>query len=140
MPGLLYRAHLGWLLGDRFLYIVHRGRKTGKLRRTVVEVVRFAEVGPEATVVAGWGPETHWYRNLEVAGAAEVTVGRRRWRQPGQRFLDQRQRVELLTGYVREHPRAARELGRIFGFAELDEAAVAALAERTRAVAFRPSA
>ncbi len=31
-PILLYHAHLGWLLGDRFLRLTQRGRTSGRLR------------------------------------------------------------------------------------------------------------
>ncbi|HEY7255410.1 MAG TPA: nitroreductase family deazaflavin-dependent oxidoreductase [Solirubrobacterales bacterium] len=137
-PGWLYRLHLGWVLGDRFLYFSHRGRRTGRTRHTIVEVVRFDRGEPEATVVAGWGPGTQWYRNLEAAPAEEVVIGRRRWPHPGHRFLDEPERGALLRSYADEHPRAARGLGRAFGVPELDDRAIARLAERTRAVAFRP--
>jgi len=138
-PIWLYRFHLGWLLGNRFLCIAHRGRKSGKLHRTVVEVVRFGREAPEVSVVAGWGPSTQWYRNLEAASPEEVIVGRRHWRDPQQRFLDEPERVELLASYASEHPTAARELGRAFGVADLGEEGIAGLASRTRAVAFKPS-
>jgi hypothetical protein len=36
MPIYLYRLNLGWLLGHRFLLLVHRGRKCGLLRETVL--------------------------------------------------------------------------------------------------------
>jgi deazaflavin-dependent oxidoreductase (nitroreductase family) len=139
-PGWLYRARLGWLLGDRFLFFSHRGRRTGRIRHTVVEVVRLDRATPEATVVAGWGPTTQWYRNLEAAPAEEVVIGRRRWPHPGHRMLDEPERGALLRSYAAEHPRAARSLGRAFGVSSLDDTTIPRLAERTRAVAFRPSA
>jgi deazaflavin-dependent oxidoreductase (nitroreductase family) len=138
-PVWLYRAHLGWLLGNRFLYIAHRGRRTGRCRHTVVEVVRLDRAVPEAAVIAAWGPTTQWYRNLEAAPAQEVRIGRRRWPGPRHRFLDQPQREALLRSYAIEHPRAARGLGRAFGVSDLDAAEISRLAGRTRAVAFRPS-
>ncbi len=136
-PTLLYRARLGLLLGDRFLCIVHRGRVSGRVRRTVVEVVGFDREAEEALVVAGWGPGTQWYRNLEAAPAIEVDVGRRRWREPEQRFLDEAERVVALRRYVGEHPRAAKEIARALGAAGTDEDSIAGMASRTRAVAFR---
>jgi deazaflavin-dependent oxidoreductase (nitroreductase family) len=131
------------LLGDRFLYFSHRGRRTGRTRHTVVEVARFDREMSEATVIAGWGPATRWYRNLEAAPALEVAVGRRRWSNPGQRFLCEVEREAVLRSYVlrsysEEHPRAARELGRAFGARRLDASELARIAARTRAVAFRP--
>jgi len=35
LPIYLYRLNLGWLLGHRFLMLVHRGRRSGLLRETV---------------------------------------------------------------------------------------------------------
>lgn len=39
LPVWLYRARLGVLLGTRFVLINHVGRKTGRWRQVVVEVV-----------------------------------------------------------------------------------------------------
>jgi hypothetical protein len=39
LPITLYRAHLGWLLGHRFLLLTHRWRTSGKIYQTVLEVV-----------------------------------------------------------------------------------------------------
>jgi hypothetical protein len=47
LPILLYRLHLGWLLGHRFLLLTHVGRKSGLQRRTVLEVVRILLANPE---------------------------------------------------------------------------------------------
>ncbi len=41
LPIYLYRLNLGWLLGHRGLLLIHRGRKSGLLRETVLEVVRY---------------------------------------------------------------------------------------------------
>ncbi len=139
-PAWLYRARLGWLLGNRFLCISHTGRSTGRDRHAVVEVVRFDTAASEATVIAGWGPRTQWYRNLESAPAEEVTIGRRRWPRPRQRFLDEAEREAVLHSYAEDHPLAARELGRAFGVAGLDDRQISRLARRTRAVAFCPTA
>ena len=137
-PAWLYRLHLGWLLGSRFLCVSHRGRVSGRLRRTVLETVRFRRHDPEVVAVAAWGEEAQWYRNLRSEPAIEVRVGRRRWRRPEQRFLSEPERRGVLREYVAAHPLAARELGRVLGFPELGSGDVEATAQRTRAVAFVP--
>ena len=40
LPIWLYRLHLGWLFGNRFLLLTHIGRKSGLPRQTVIEVVK----------------------------------------------------------------------------------------------------
>jgi deazaflavin-dependent oxidoreductase (nitroreductase family) len=66
------------LLGHRLRYLIHRGRKTGKHRETILEVVGYDPHTPEVFVVAGWGERGDWYRNLVAAPAIEVRVGRHR--------------------------------------------------------------
>jgi hypothetical protein len=41
LPIYLYRLDLGWLLGHRFLMLVHQGRRSGLLRETVLEVILY---------------------------------------------------------------------------------------------------
>ncbi|HEU5434459.1 MAG TPA: hypothetical protein VFU81_22495, partial [Thermomicrobiales bacterium] len=40
-PIWLYRLHLGRLLGHHALVLTHRGRKSGKARQAILEVVRY---------------------------------------------------------------------------------------------------
>ena len=66
-PIWLYRANLGWLTGRRLLYVAHRGRRTGARREVVAETVRYDPSVPEAVVVAAWGKNPDWLRNLRAA-------------------------------------------------------------------------
>lgn len=36
-PIWLFRMHLGWLLGDRFMLLTHTGRKSGQPRQTILK-------------------------------------------------------------------------------------------------------
>lgn len=58
-PALLYDVGLGWVCGRRFLLLTHRGRRTGRIHRTVLEVVSYDAERGEATVVSAWGREHH---------------------------------------------------------------------------------
>lgn len=79
LPRHLYRLGLGPLLGGRFLLLAHTGRRTGRRRSTVLEVVHRDPVGPVLVVVSGFGARADWLRNLDAGGPAEVTVGRARF-------------------------------------------------------------
>ncbi len=46
-PPLLYRLHLGWLLGHHWLLLTHQGRKTGRLRQTALDIFHFDPVTKE---------------------------------------------------------------------------------------------
>lgn len=53
LPLYLNRHDLGWMLGHRFLLLVHRGRKTGRARQTVLEVVLYDPDTQESVVMSG---------------------------------------------------------------------------------------
>ena len=54
LPAILYRWRCGWLLGRRFLLLIHVGRRTGKLRRTVLEVIEYRRDLVEALVISAF--------------------------------------------------------------------------------------
>jgi deazaflavin-dependent oxidoreductase (nitroreductase family) len=110
LPDRLYRHGLGWLLGRRFLRLVHVGRRTGRRHATVLEVVRHDPQVPEFLVVSGFGPGADWLRNLEANGTAELTVGRRTF--PAEhRRLDVAEAIDVFADYERRN-RAIRPVVR----------------------------
>lgn len=115
-PIWLYRARLGWLAGHRLLYLAHRGRRTGTRREVVVETVRYDPAIPEVTVIAAWGGNPDWYRNLQDAPAIEVRLGTHHWPNPTHRFLDATEIHQTLLDYQRRHPHAWKRLAPLLGF------------------------
>jgi deazaflavin-dependent oxidoreductase (nitroreductase family) len=111
-PVYLYRARLGFLFGRRFLMIEHRGRRTGRHHRTVVEVA--GRRSGEWVCASGTGPRSDWYRNLRAGGLLAVWVGsRKHW--ASVRFLDAREAAGVMGDYEHEHPRTAARLYGIMG-------------------------
>jgi deazaflavin-dependent oxidoreductase (nitroreductase family) len=100
LPRYLYRAHLGFLLGHRFLVLVHEGRPTGRRHETPLEVVRYDRSRQEATVVAAWGRRTQWFHNVEAGLARELWIGRARY-VPDVRRLDVAEAAVVLDRYER---------------------------------------
>lgn len=82
----VYALHLGWLFDHKFLLLTHRGRKTGLIRRSVIAVMLYDRRKQESMVLAGYGKDSDWYRNLQAHPALEIQTGFRRYR-PTQRFL-----------------------------------------------------
>jgi deazaflavin-dependent oxidoreductase (nitroreductase family) len=76
----LYRCECGWLLGHRFLLLIHVARCTGLRRYTVLEVVEYRKEGPEAVVISAFGPDADWLHNIGATPGAEVIIGS--WRFP----------------------------------------------------------
>jgi deazaflavin-dependent oxidoreductase (nitroreductase family) len=115
LPIYLYRLNLGWLLGYRALLLIHQGRKSGLLRETVLEVIRYDPATKESVVLSGWGEKADWYRNIEATPALEVRTGGER-SVPEQRFLTPEENHAVLADYRRRHPLAFRIFARVFGY------------------------
>ncbi|MDQ2903510.1 MAG: nitroreductase family deazaflavin-dependent oxidoreductase [Ktedonobacteraceae bacterium] len=138
LPRYLYRWHLGWLLGRRFLMITHLGRKSGRRRQTVLEVVSYDPATQECLVIAGYGVHSDWYRNIQVHPAIEVQIGCQRYT-PQQRLFSSEETMHLLEEYQRHHPRAFREIIRFMGYAyDGTPEALHAISEILRGVALHP--
>jgi deazaflavin-dependent oxidoreductase (nitroreductase family) len=138
LPRYLYRWHLGWLLGYRCLMITHRGRKTGRLRQTVLEVVHYDPSTQECIVMSGYGTQSDWYRNIQVHPAVEVQVGRQSYL-PQQRMLEAQETRARLEAYQQDHPLLFRELMYLVGYAsDATPEGLRALSQVLRGVAWRP--
>jgi hypothetical protein len=121
LPIALYRLGLGSLLGTRFLLLIHTGRKTGRERKTVLEVVRYDAEKPLFIVAAGF------------------QCGRRRWEMAAE-FLSPERAGEELVDYGRRHPAALRELAGVMGYrVGKDEADIRAFGRLLSMVELRPA-
>jgi deazaflavin-dependent oxidoreductase (nitroreductase family) len=114
-PIMLYRIGLGWLLGSRFLELSHRGRKSGLLRHTVLEVVRYDQETGIYMIAAGFGRQSDWYKNLLANPQVEVRSGGKHLRASAVLLPPQEAGAEMVR-YAHDHPIAFRELGRIMGY------------------------
>ncbi len=74
-PVLLYRLRLGWIFGKRALLLEHTGRVSGRLRRSVLEVIRADPAQQIYVVVSGFGAQSDWYRNLLAQPAVQIMIG-----------------------------------------------------------------
>jgi deazaflavin-dependent oxidoreductase (nitroreductase family) len=109
MPVYLYRAKLGWLLGDRFLSLTTVGRKSGQPHQIVLEVVLHDKLSGTYYIASGWGEKADWFRNIQANPKVTVVVGSRRFEAQAVRVAPQETEHILLT-YAKQHPYAARYL------------------------------
>jgi hypothetical protein len=75
----LYGWGLGGLTGHRFLQLTHRGRRSKRLYRTVLEVIAFEPLTCESVVLSAWGERADWYRNIRATPAAEIRTACERY-------------------------------------------------------------
>jgi deazaflavin-dependent oxidoreductase (nitroreductase family) len=140
-PITLYRVGLGRLLGQRFILLHHIGRKTGRERRTVLQVVERER--DTYYVTAGFGTESDWFKNLQHTPEARIEVGARKLRVAAHP-LDLEEGAALMRRYARAHPSAARMLAKSMGYevdgseadyAELPKLGLSFVALRTKQAA-----
>ncbi len=134
LPIALYRVKLGWLLDSRFLLLRHRGRRSGAIRSTVLEVIhRDRDVGTYY-VAAAWGKRAQWYRNILADPHVSVTVGRTNFGGVAIALAPE-EGWRVLYEYRRKHGLAMKGLQRLFGYRAFDD-----LAAATPVVEIRPAA
>jgi deazaflavin-dependent oxidoreductase (nitroreductase family) len=103
----VYRIGLGWILGKRFLALTHRGRKSGRVHETILEVLLFDPGTKESVVASAYGSIADWYRNLQAESALRVRTGRLDYI-PEQRLLSSEEAREAAAEFCRRHPWEAR--------------------------------
>ncbi len=139
LPIFLYHAHLGWLLGSRFLLLTHCGRRSGLDRQTVVEVVLYDPASGTYFIASGWGEKSDWLRNVQKTPEVIVQIGRQEFAATAERLtLHAAQRV--LFAYGQEHPMAFRTLAKVMTgwWLEGTEEDCGKLAQAVPVVALRP--
>ncbi len=114
LPVFLYRLRLGWLLGKRFMQITHVGRHSGKVRRTILAVLRFDEKTHEIYAVSAW-KGSDWYYNIQASPALQVETGFVRY-VPVQRTLSPEEITATFVEYCKQHPIFSRMICRIPGW------------------------
>ena len=137
LPLLLYRLHLGWLLGKRFMQLTHVGRRSGKVRKTILAVLRFDEQTKEIYAVSAW-KGSDWYYNIQASPALEVRTGFVHYA-PAQRTLSPEEITETFLEYCKQHPIFSRMVCRIPGWKwDSTYEEFLELARTVHGVAFRP--
>ena len=113
LPIWFYRFKLGWMLGDRFLMLVHTGRKSGLPRQTVIEVVKHDKAANTYYVVSGWGEKADWYQNIRKTPQVTVHVRGRKFQSEAE-FIPVEKAIEIVNDYAQKHPVAFNELSGLF--------------------------
>jgi deazaflavin-dependent oxidoreductase (nitroreductase family) len=114
-PIHLYRLRMGWLFGGRLLLLNHTGRKSGKRRQVVIEVVEHDRTDGSYVVCSGFGPKAAWYQNLLAGPETGIQVGLRLIPVTAHP-LGEQEGGHVMAGYALRHPKAARKLVRFMGF------------------------
>lgn len=139
LPIQLYRMRLGRLLGGRVLLLTHTGRRSGKRRHMVVEVVTRTPDGGYI-VASGFGTAADWYRNVLHTPQVTIQVGDRVLRATAEP-IPVAEAEDVMAHYGSRHPLTAKLLCRyLMGLAvDGSEADFRAVGRHLPFVRFTPS-
>jgi deazaflavin-dependent oxidoreductase (nitroreductase family) len=123
MPSVLDRKGTRWMLQALspapVIVLVHRGRKSGRLYKTPLEILLDDPERGELVISPMWGRNSDWYRNVVAGGLVEVHV-RGEERKVEWRELDEAERRTAINAYRGAHPfysrLTLRMLVRVNGF------------------------
>lgn len=118
-PKWLYRARLGFVFGSRFLLLEHKGRTSGKVFQTPLEVAHYEPERDEYIVTSGTGTKADWYRNIQADPTVAIWIGNHRY-PAAARFLAAEQAVEVMKIYEEKHPKTAAKLEAMMGVSHDD--------------------
>jgi deazaflavin-dependent oxidoreductase (nitroreductase family) len=117
-PSVLDRKGTRWMLQALspapVVVLVHRGRKSGRLYRTPLEILVDDPERGELVISPMWGRGSDWYRNVIAGGLVEVHV-RGEERQVAWRELDEVERRVAIKAYRDAHPFYSRVILRMLG-------------------------
>jgi deazaflavin-dependent oxidoreductase (nitroreductase family) len=137
-PIWLYRARLGWLLGQRFVLLTHIGRKSGLTRQTVLEIVRYDPTSGNCIVASGWGMKSDWVQNILADSKVTIQLGSKSSMAVAER-LSPDVSAETLLDYSRRNPRAMRTLAGFMGYPiDGSEESILALGRNLPMFIFKP--
>jgi deazaflavin-dependent oxidoreductase (nitroreductase family) len=115
LPIWFYKMHLGWLLGNRFLLLTHIGRKSGKSRQTVLEVVRYDPLSKTFIIASGFGKRSDWLLNITANPSVKIQSGRISFSTEAKPLSPEEAGQEMFI-YNQNHPAALKELARFMGY------------------------
>jgi deazaflavin-dependent oxidoreductase (nitroreductase family) len=106
----------GWerLIGAQWMLITTLGRKSGKPRETMVDVMDYDSATDTYYIEAAYGSRAGWVRNIEVHPRFEAQVGRRKFR-ARLSALSSENAGELMVKFYRAKPAYTRSVMAMVG-------------------------
>ena len=122
-PLLLHKMGFGgWekLIGAEWMRITTTGRKTGKRREAMVDVMDYDKVNDTYYIEAAYGSRADWYKNIKSNPVFEAQVGRRKFKARAEE-LTEKDTGEMLVQFFRRKPAYTRSVMAMVGMKFKDE-------------------
>lgn len=139
-PLLLHRMGLGgWerFIGAEWMWLATAGRKTGKRRETLVDVMEYDKAADAYYIEAAYGSRADWYRNIKKTPIFEAQVGRRKFKATANE-LDGTDTGEMLVRFFRRKPAYTRSVMAMVGMTFKDEDELREMGKHLTLLAVKP--
>jgi len=140
VPVLLHKMGLGgWerLIGAQWMLITTTGRKTGKRRDAMVDVMDYDAVTDTYYIEAAYGANADWYKNIQSNPVFEAQVGRRKFRARAGELTTEGAGT-MLVKFYRERPAYTKSVMAMAGMKFKDENELRALGQKLTLLAVKP--
>lgn len=106
----------GWerLIGAQWMLITTTGRKTGKRREAMVDVMDYNKATDIYYIEAAYGARADWYRNIKSNPIFHAQVGRRKFKARAEE-LSNEETGEMLVQFYRRKPAYTRSVMAMVG-------------------------
>lgn len=141
MPLYLHKLGFVWWIekftGAQWMLITTIGRKTGKPRQVMVDVMKYNKETDTYYVDAAYGTRADWVRNIKANPIFHAQVGRRKFEARAYE-LTVEEGEEMLVAFYRRVPRYARAVMSLGGLKVRDEAELRQMARKLMLLAIKP--
>ncbi|MFN8382440.1 MAG: nitroreductase family deazaflavin-dependent oxidoreductase [Anaerolineales bacterium] len=129
----------GWerLIGAQWMLITTVGRKTGKPRQTMVDVMDYDKATDTYYIEAAYGERADWYKNIQSNPIFEGQVGRRKFKAKAG-ALSSEGSGDLLVQFYRQKPAYTRSVMAMAGMKFEDEDELRELGKNLMLLAVKP--
>lgn len=117
MPVAIARmGFAGWeaLFGLEWMLLTTIGRKSGKKRYTMVDVLLYNPETDTYFIEAGFGKKSDWYQNIKANPLIEVQVRRRKFKATAE-DLPPEKNGDIMVDFVRLRPAYAKSVMKMAG-------------------------
>ena len=140
VPVWLHKMGLGgWerLIGAQWMFITTKGRKTGKPRNSMVDVMDYDKATDTYYIEAAYGARADWYKNMQSNPVFEAQVGRRKFKARAG-ALSTEGASDMLVQFYRPKPAYTRSVMAMAGMKFKDEDELRILGKNLTLLAIKP--
>ena len=140
IPLLMHKLGFGgWekLIGAQWMLITTIGRKTGKRRETMVDVMDYDKAADTYYIEAAYGAHADWYKNIQSNPIFEAQIGRRKFKARAG-ALTTEGAADLLVQFYRQKPAYTRSVMAMAGMKFKDEDELRDLGKNLTLLAVKP--